>query len=159
MKIDQDTITSLRNLLEEATALDLSTAEHKRKDRWIECPVCGGEGSVEGTDYCNIDNEPIGIFVYGIGDKMVAAEKLVSMMTSALPGLLDIAEKSGWKPIDTAPISNGCNPFLAYIMGHGSHVCYRTKDDIILSSSDGKQIHRATHWSPLPKPPHETNHD
>lgn len=61
----------------------------------------------------------------------------------------------GWMPIETAPISNGSNPFLAYITGHGASVCYAGAGRFIYSSSDGRRIHRATHWQPLPAAPAE----
>ncbi|WP_421782689.1 hypothetical protein [Kiloniella litopenaei] len=57
-----------------------------------------------------------------------------------------------WMPIETAPKSNGSNPFLAYIPGHGFCVCYRV-DNLIKSTSSGKVINKATHWMRLPPAP------
>jgi hypothetical protein len=58
----------------------------------------------------------------------------------------------GWLPIETAPIGNGSNRFLAYITGHGPCVCYRNANGTVLSV-DGRTILRATHWRPLPASP------
>lgn len=59
----------------------------------------------------------------------------------------------GWQPIETAPISNGHDRFLAYIIGHGCCVCFKTKGGVLISSSSGKQIHAASHWQLLPIAP------
>ncbi|UVL54001.1 hypothetical protein [Pseudomonas sp. B21-035] len=45
------------------------------EEGWIECPGCGGEGSVELTaDYLNYDGQALGVQFYGIGDPHVHAE-------------------------------------------------------------------------------------
>lgn len=42
---------------------------------WMECPGCGGEGSVELTaDYLNYDGVALGVQFYGIGEPHVNAE-------------------------------------------------------------------------------------
>lgn len=65
----------------------------------------------------------------------------------------DRAASEGWQPIETARISNGSDPFLAHISGHGCSVCYKGAGGFIYSGSSGKRINRATHWRPLPAPP------
>jgi len=64
------------------------------------------------------------------------------------------AQGEGWLPIESAPIGNGSNRFLAYITGHGPCVCYRNANGTVLSV-DGRTILRATHWRPLPSAPSE----
>ncbi|MCW2272432.1 hypothetical protein [Pseudomonas sp. JUb96] len=45
------------------------------EEGWIECPGCGGEGSVELTaDYLNYDGQALGVQFYGIGEPHVHAE-------------------------------------------------------------------------------------
>lgn len=45
------------------------------EEGWIECPACGGEGSVELTaDYLNYDGHALGVQFYGIGDPHIHAE-------------------------------------------------------------------------------------
>jgi len=58
-----------------------------------------------------------------------------------------------WQPIETAPVSNGSNRFLAHIIGHGPCVCYASAGRYIYGVQTGKRIHGATHWMPLPAPP------
>ena len=66
----------LREVAERATPQDFDSAEIVAKDGWIECPCCSGEGSVELTaDYCNYDNEAIGVQFYGVGHAYVNAEE------------------------------------------------------------------------------------
>lgn len=66
-------------------------------------------------------------------------------------------EADDWQPIETAPRSNGSNPFLAYIPGHGHCVCCATVLGNIYSVSSNRTIHKATHWMPLPPPPSPTH--
>ena len=66
----------LREVAERATPQDFDSAEIVAKDGWIECPCCSGEGSVELTaDYCNYDNEALGVQFYGVGPAHVNAEE------------------------------------------------------------------------------------
>jgi hypothetical protein len=60
-----------------ATPQDFDSAQDiKRENGWCECPTCGGEGSVESeSDYCNYDNEAVGVQFYGIGNAHGAAER------------------------------------------------------------------------------------
>ncbi|MNE44301.1 hypothetical protein D3C76_557200 [compost metagenome] len=45
------------------------------EEGWMECPGCGGEGSVELTaDYLNYDGVALGVQFYGIGEPHVHAE-------------------------------------------------------------------------------------
>ncbi|ELY4098717.1 hypothetical protein SMY61_003233 [Cronobacter sakazakii] len=59
-----------------ATALNLDSAEIKREDECVECPVCCGEGYVDvDADFCNIDGVALGVLFYGIGEQHGAAEE------------------------------------------------------------------------------------
>lgn len=60
---------------------------------------------------------------------------------------------SEWQPIETAPLSNGSNAFLAFIPGHGCSVCNRHMSGVVFSNATGRVVSRATHWQPLPDPP------
>lgn len=67
--------SELKRLAEAATPQDFDSAQVSTHDGWIECPACGGEGSVDlGGDYLNYDNEALGVQFYGIGDTHVNAE-------------------------------------------------------------------------------------
>ena len=45
------------------------------EEGWMECPGCGGEGSVELTaDYLNYDGVALGVQFYGIGEPHIHAE-------------------------------------------------------------------------------------
>ncbi len=58
-----------------------------------------------------------------------------------------------WKTIDSAPISNGSNRFLAYVPGHGHVVAYAGAGRFIYCVQNGKRFYKVTHWMPLPEPP------
>lgn len=67
--------SELKILAEAATPQDFDSAQVATHEGWIECPTCGGEGSVDlGGDYLNYDNEALGVQFYGIGDAHVKAE-------------------------------------------------------------------------------------
>lgn len=67
--------SELKKLAEAATPQDFDSAQVATHEGWIECPTCGGEGSVDlGGDYLNYDNEALGVQFYGIGDAHVKAE-------------------------------------------------------------------------------------
>ncbi|MHA1063459.1 ead/Ea22-like family protein [Enterobacter ludwigii] len=68
---------ALREAAEKATALNLDTAQLKRRDNgFCECPVCFGEGYVDvESDYCNIDGVALGVLFYGIGKHRGLAEE------------------------------------------------------------------------------------
>ena len=59
-----------------ATPQDLVSAQLAgAEEGWMECPGCGGEGSVELTaDYLNYDGVALGVQFYGIGEPHVHAE-------------------------------------------------------------------------------------
>ncbi len=60
-----------------------------------------------------------------------------------------------WRPIETAPKSNGSKTFLVYITGHGSCVAFRGEDGRIYNASKGfmGEIFKPTHWKHLDAPP------
>lgn len=73
-----DKLEALKAAARAATPQNIDTAEHI--DRFedgshIECPACGGEGSVEfEADFCNYDGHALGVQFYGIGKEHGAAE-------------------------------------------------------------------------------------
>ncbi|CDY79457.1 Phage protein [Caballeronia glathei] len=71
-------IDKLEEFAKAATPQNIDGAEiiERHEDgRCIECPACGGEGSVEiEADFCNYDGEAIGLQFYGIGNAHGAAE-------------------------------------------------------------------------------------
>ncbi|WP_257983488.1 ead/Ea22-like family protein [Klebsiella michiganensis] len=88
---------SLKAAAEKATALNLDTAQEVRdEDGYLECPVCGGEGSVDAErDYCNIDGVALGIQFYGIGDHHGLAEQYFRIATPAnILALVEALEKA-----------------------------------------------------------------
>jgi len=67
----------LERLCEAATPGDLATAEGGARDQEdVECPACGGEGSISATDYCNFDGAATGVQFFGIGKEFGAHEAL-----------------------------------------------------------------------------------
>jgi hypothetical protein len=66
----------LEALARAATPQNLDSAEcSTRPNGWIECPECGGDGTVELTaDYCNYDDKAMGVQFYGVGPEHQAAE-------------------------------------------------------------------------------------
>lgn len=87
---------SLKAAAEKATALNLDTAQEVRdEDGYLECPVCGGEGSVDAErDYCNIDGVALGIQFYGIGEHHGLAEQYFRIATPAnILALVEALEK------------------------------------------------------------------
>lgn len=88
---------SLKAAAEKATALNLDTAQEVRdEDGYLECPVCGGEGSVDAErDYCNIDGVALGIQFYGIGEHHGLAEQYFRIATPAnILALVEALEKA-----------------------------------------------------------------
>jgi len=84
----------LRKVAEKATPQDFDSAEIVAKEGWIECPCCSGEGSVELTaDYCNYDNEALGVQFYGVGPAYVNAEEFYRTLnpTTAIALLDELA--------------------------------------------------------------------
>jgi hypothetical protein len=68
-------INELEKLARAATPQDFDSAATKDEGGFVECPACGGEGSVEiEADYCNYDNTAIGVQFYGVGREFRAAE-------------------------------------------------------------------------------------
>lgn len=68
-----------------ATPQDFDSAEDKSTGGWVECPACGGEGSVEViADYLNYDNEALGVQFYGVGNAHVNAEAFYRAVNPAV---------------------------------------------------------------------------
>ena len=81
-------IDELERLLAAATPGDLSTAERHVLSEYVECPMCGGDGEVGATDYCNFDGVALGVQFYGIGHEFGAHEKLWVAARNSLPAIL-----------------------------------------------------------------------
>ena len=68
-------LSDLESLARAATPQDFDSAATKDEGGFVECPACGGEGSVEiEADYCNYDNAAMGVQFYGIGKEFGTAE-------------------------------------------------------------------------------------
>lgn len=76
LPLSAEQLDKLEALARAATPQNLDTAQDSTKPTgYIECPDCGGEGTVELTaDYCNYDGKAMGVQFYGIGPEHVAAE-------------------------------------------------------------------------------------
>lgn len=74
-KIELD-LDAIEAAAKAATPQDFVSAQVAgAEEGWMECPGCGGEGSVEVTaDYLNYDGQALGVQFYGIGDPHVHAE-------------------------------------------------------------------------------------
>jgi len=72
----EQNLDHLEALARAATPQNLDSAEDATKPTgYIECPECGGDGTVELTaDYCNYDGKAMGVQFYGIGPEHLAAE-------------------------------------------------------------------------------------
>lgn len=69
---------------------------------------------------------------------------------------LALAEQREWRPMNTAPTSNGHLAFMAFVPGHGCVVCHALPGGIIVNhsgKSGDRRVYKATHWMPLPQPP------
>jgi len=87
-----DLADRLEELAGKATAGDLRTAQFE-DDGWIECPVCCGQGEVDGKDYCNIDGKALGVQFYGIGHEFGTHEELWTLLINALPEIIAALRK------------------------------------------------------------------
>ncbi|UBM23354.1 hypothetical protein K8374_13170 [Pseudomonas sp. p1(2021b)] len=74
-KIELD-LDAIEAAAKAATPQDFVSAQvGGAEEGWMECPECGGEGSVELTaDYLNYDGVALGVQFYGIGEPHVHAE-------------------------------------------------------------------------------------
>lgn len=74
-KIELD-LDAIEAAAKAATPQDFVSAQvGVAEEGWMECPGCGGEGSVELTaDYLNYDGVALGVQFYGIGEPHVHAE-------------------------------------------------------------------------------------
>ncbi|MGA4275629.1 hypothetical protein ACI2VH_02660 [Ralstonia nicotianae] len=69
-------LNELERLALKATPQQFDTAELKRENGVMDCPICHGEGSVDTeAEYCNYDGRAIGVEFYGIGKEFGAAER------------------------------------------------------------------------------------
>jgi hypothetical protein len=70
--------------LSQGVTLYLSTAENAEKEEDVDCPMCDGEGYVDRDLYENIDNFPLTVGIYGIGDGMTMARDYVNAVKPSL---------------------------------------------------------------------------
>ena len=111
------TYEELRAAAIAATPQDLDTSQYITSDELYECPLCGGDGSVEGRDFCNFDDFAIGVHIYGIGEKMVACEqyprKIISLLNeldikdARIANLEDFLRRDGYRQCDIAECNCG----------------------------------------------------
>ncbi len=83
--------------LSQGVTLELSTAEYSEKQEGVDCPMCDGEGYVECDIHENIDNLPLTVGIYGIGNRMTMAQDYLnvvkpSMLVPLLEQLLSMAD-------------------------------------------------------------------
>lgn len=100
-------VERLRGLFEKATPGDLNTAERHTLSEYVECPMCGGDGEVGATDYCNFDGVALGVQFYGIGKEFGAHEKLWSELIKSTPVMLDLIETQA-REIERLSYDLGC---------------------------------------------------
>lgn len=96
MNITKQERDKLRELAQAATPQNLDSAEDSTKPSgYIECPHCGGDGSVELTaDYCNYDGVAMGVQFYGIGPEHLAAEAFFRAANpTTILALLDMIDR------------------------------------------------------------------
>jgi hypothetical protein len=78
----------LREAAQRASNGNLDTAERVTVGE-IECPLCG-DGTIDHKTWTNIDDKPIGIEVFGLGDALTAYEAFVRLANPvAILSLLD----------------------------------------------------------------------
>lgn len=72
---DAPELQQLKALALAATPQNFDSWQVKSEGGEMDCPACGGEGTVErGNDYCNYDKAAIGVTFYGIGEDHRNAE-------------------------------------------------------------------------------------
>lgn len=79
-----------------ATPQKIKTAEQRQNGEY-ECPLCGGEGSVEAEIYNNYDQVAIGVQFFGVGEDHVRAEELYEALIEEVPKLIAHL-RSGFSP-------------------------------------------------------------
>jgi len=103
----------LEALARAATPQNLDSAQDATKPTgYIECPECGGDGTVELTaDYCNYDGKALGVQFYGIGPEHQAAEAFFRAANpSAVLELIALARRAT-QPV-AAPTTGDAHPGL-----------------------------------------------
>ena len=71
-------------LPEPPTRGEYKNAEAIEHSEYYDCPMCEGEGTVEGSQYINFDNKPLNVLFSGIGDEYKQWEKWFSDVLAAI---------------------------------------------------------------------------
>lgn len=91
--LSEEELAELERLLVQCGPQNIDTAEVKEDDDY-NCPLCAGNGEVEGRTYLNHDAAANGIQFFGVGDSFRDAEALFRKTIAALPALLAMARRS-----------------------------------------------------------------
>jgi len=62
-------------------------AERKDEGAYFECPMCDGEGCVDGEQYINFDGVALNILFSGIGNEFIKWQKFFDATVEALPAI------------------------------------------------------------------------
>ncbi|UEP23146.1 hypothetical protein LL999_23160 [Burkholderia ambifaria] len=97
--LTSEMIAALKQAALAATPQNIDSAQsidHYNDGRYIECPCCSGEGSVElEADFLNYDGMALGVQFYGIGNAPGAAEAYFRAASPAsILALLDRLERA-----------------------------------------------------------------
>jgi len=87
-------LTELKRLALQSTKLELDTAEAVRDEsgKYSDCPMCGGEGTVDcENEFVNIDGVALGVQFYGIGKEFGYTEAYFRSVTPA--AILELLEQ------------------------------------------------------------------
>ncbi|MBU9592711.1 hypothetical protein [Burkholderia multivorans] len=106
--LTDDMIVALKQAALAATPQNIDSAQsidHYNDGRYIECPCCSGEGSVElEADFLNYDGKALGVQFYGIGAEPGAAEAYFRAASPANTlALLDRLERAEAAPLAAHP--------------------------------------------------------
>ena len=106
--LTEEQIAAIRARAEAATPGNLDTVNDPndeyggRSEGVYECPMCNGDGSVDGVTYCNFDDVAMGVQFFGIGEEHGKYEQFfraanpaaVLALLSALDAAIERAEKA-----------------------------------------------------------------
>ena len=128
MTSDQDLLA----LAEKVSPGNLDTATKSggfgciEHDKLYKCPACDGDGEVDGSTYCNLDNVSMGVQFFGVGndhgvyeayfraaspsrikalilEKQASESRIAELEGSATPGRGGLRMRATWATIITMP--------------------------------------------------------
>ena len=70
-----DAVARIAELDAKRPAIDLNTAEIHEDGLTYECPLCQGDGYVDGHQYINVSDKALNVFFSGIGSEFVDARR------------------------------------------------------------------------------------